>query len=438
LVGLFRFTQKESSVPTRKLTRRGILAGAAGLTASLFVRDSRATPKRHGFAIIGRGPMGAAAARHLSAAAEDVVVIGPEEPEDWSQQEGAFASHYDEGRQFELVGSEEMMVHLAAQSLPGFLEVEKATGISFYRDHPNLRIGPEDFSDDHYFNWDGMRNVSSAFGVEAIDLDAEALGKKFPQFRFPSGSRALLEPKGGIINPRRMVRAQLQAAEANGASIVNDEVVALNPRAGDIELLTRSGGSVFANQVLVATGAFTNAANFLKRRLALHLYGVTVVLVEAPGDSRPDFPTFTCRFGSEKNAQVCFAMPPIQYPDGRWYIKGATASSVNTPIASDAAITPWFQGKGLAEDPDLVASMLRQLLPGFEPGPARGLPCIVSYTSTASPYIDRIDERVGISVGGNAWGVMTSDAIGRLASDMMRGVPWSGKLGAERFRAKFV
>ena len=116
---------------THKLTRRGVLAGAAGLTASLFVRDSRATPKQHGFAIIGRGPMGAAAARYLSAAAEDVVVIGPEEPEDWSQPKGAFASHYDEGRQFELVGSDEMMVRLAAQSLPGFLEVEKAKNISF-------------------------------------------------------------------------------------------------------------------------------------------------------------------------------------------------------------------------------------------------------------------------------------------------------------------
>ena len=79
----------------RKYTRRRVLAGAVGLTASLVVRGSAAEMERHRFAVVGRGPMGAAAARHLAAAGEDVVVIGPEEPEDWSQHEGAFASHYD-------------------------------------------------------------------------------------------------------------------------------------------------------------------------------------------------------------------------------------------------------------------------------------------------------------------------------------------------------
>ncbi|MDE0887436.1 MAG: hypothetical protein OSB70_18080, partial [Myxococcota bacterium] len=87
---------------TQKFTRRSVLAGAAGVTASLVVRGSAAASRRHRFAVVGRGPMGAAAARHLAAAGEDVVVVGPEEPEDWSQHEGAFASHYDEGRQFEL------------------------------------------------------------------------------------------------------------------------------------------------------------------------------------------------------------------------------------------------------------------------------------------------------------------------------------------------
>jgi hypothetical protein len=33
---------------------------------------------------------------------------------------------------------------------------------------------------------------------------------------------------------------------------------------------------------------------------------------------------------------------------------------------------------------------------------------------------------------------MTSDEIGRMAADMMRGVPWSGPLGAELFKARFA
>ncbi len=45
---------------TQQFTRRSVLAGAAGLTSSLFVRDSAGASKRHRFAVVGRGPMGAA------------------------------------------------------------------------------------------------------------------------------------------------------------------------------------------------------------------------------------------------------------------------------------------------------------------------------------------------------------------------------------------
>jgi sarcosine oxidase len=382
--------------------------------------------------------MGAAAVRHLATAGEDVVVVGPEEPEDWSQHEGAFASHYDEGRQFELASSEEVLVRLAKDSVRGFQEVEKATGISFFRRHPNLRVGPAGFSDDHYYNWDGIDAVGRELGVETVHLDDQGLSEEFPQFRFESGSRGLLEPNGGVINPRRMVKAQLRAAEANGATVIRDEVVALNRRSGAIEVVLKNGKAISANQVLIATGAFTNAAKLLERRLAMYLYGVTAVLVEVRGESRPELPTVTCRFGGEEKAPVCFAMPPLQYPDGRWYIKGATASSVDSPIAGDSGIGPWFRGKGVKEDPKLVVGMLRKLLPGFEPGKAHALPCMVSYTPTGNPYIERIDDRVGIAVGGNAWGVMTSDEIGRMAAETMRDVPWSGPLSADLFKARFA
>jgi sarcosine oxidase len=215
-------------------------------------------------------------------------------------------------------------------------------------------------------------------------------------------------------------------------------VVALNRRSGDIEAVLKHGKSISADRVLIATGAFTNAASLLERRFEMYLYGVTAVLVEVPVQPRPDIPTVTCRFGSEEKSQVCFAMPPLQYPDRRGYIKGATASSVDSPIAEDSGIGPWFQGKDVEEDPKLVVGMLRKLLPGFESGEARVLPCMVSYTPSGNPYIDRIDECVGVAVGGNAWRVMTSDESGRMAREMMREVPWSGPLGAELFKARFA
>ncbi len=238
----------------RNYTSRQALAGAAGLTVSLVVRGSAVEKKRHRFAVVGRGPMGSAAARYLAQAGEDVVVVGPEESEDWNQHEGAFASHYDAGRQFELASSKKALVRLAKDSLRGFQEVEKATGILFFRRHPNLRVGPAGFSDDHYYNWDGIDAVGRDLGVETVHLDDQRLSGTFPQFRFESGSRGLVEPNGGVINPRRMVKAQLRAAQANGATVISDEVVALNRRSGEIEVVLKNQKSISADQVLIATG----------------------------------------------------------------------------------------------------------------------------------------------------------------------------------------
>jgi glycine/D-amino acid oxidase-like deaminating enzyme len=76
-------------------------------------------------------------------------------------------------------------------------------------------------------------------------------------------------------------------------------------------------------------------------------------------------------------------------------------------------------------------------MPSFEPGPTRTLPCMVAYTKSGLPYIDMLDERIGVSAGCNAIGVMTSDEIGRLAAAMMRGARWTA-LGPERFAAQFA
>ena len=50
-------------------------------------------------AVIGRGLIGSAAARHLSKMGHDVALIGPDEPTtDYAKHSGVFGSHYDEGR----------------------------------------------------------------------------------------------------------------------------------------------------------------------------------------------------------------------------------------------------------------------------------------------------------------------------------------------------
>jgi sarcosine oxidase len=419
-----------------KLTRRRFLSGATALAGGLLYRDdARAAEKRHGFAVIGRGPMGSAAARHLAAAGEDVLVVGPEEPADGQQVDGALASHYDEARQVEFAGDSKLLCQLSRASVKGLREVERETSIRFYQDNANLRVAYPAYAAE---GWKPARGVARELDVELQDLTDADLAARFPELRFPAGSRGLLEPGGGIINPRAMVRAQLAAAQKYGATVVNDTAVTLRRKPGEVVVETRGGRTLRADQVLVATGAFTNTTGLLDRRLALSPFGVTVVMVETPAGPHPEMPTITWALEGESGPQVFFAMPPREYPDGRWYIKGATFSTAPEPTESERASDTSSRGPVVENAPALMAELLGEMMPGLETGATKNRPCFVAYTSSGAPYIDRLDDRIGVAAGCNAWGVMTSDEIGRLAAARMRGEGWSGPFAPEVFEAHFA
>lgn len=84
------------------------------------------------FIIIGRGMMGAAAARHLSSMADGIALIGPREPEERKAHHGVFASHYDEARITRTFDGNLAWGTFAARALDRYREIEAKSGISFY------------------------------------------------------------------------------------------------------------------------------------------------------------------------------------------------------------------------------------------------------------------------------------------------------------------
>jgi sarcosine oxidase len=67
--------------------------------------------------VVGRGMMGAAAARYLALAGDEVAVIGPDEPRDWPRHDGVFASHYDEARITRTIDSDPVWALMANRSI---------------------------------------------------------------------------------------------------------------------------------------------------------------------------------------------------------------------------------------------------------------------------------------------------------------------------------
>lgn len=82
-------------------------------------------------AVIGKGLIGSAAARHLARQTEGVVLIGPDEPTVRADHDDVFGSHYDEGRIYRILDSDPIWARLAERSIARYAEIEAQSGIQF-------------------------------------------------------------------------------------------------------------------------------------------------------------------------------------------------------------------------------------------------------------------------------------------------------------------
>src|SRR5215211_2522759 len=93
--------------------------------------DANAPAQRARVAVIGKGLMGSAAARHLALQTEGVVLIGPDEPTVRADHRDVFGSHYDEGRIYRILDSDPIWARLAERSIARYAEIAAQSGIQF-------------------------------------------------------------------------------------------------------------------------------------------------------------------------------------------------------------------------------------------------------------------------------------------------------------------
>ncbi|HCV71662.1 MAG TPA: FAD-dependent oxidoreductase, partial [Agrobacterium sp.] len=95
------------------------------------------------YIVVGRGMMGAAAARHLAENTEGVALIGPGEPADIKSHPGVFASHYDEARITRTIDGDADWALLANRSIARYTDIAARSGVEFYAPVGCLMVGPE-------------------------------------------------------------------------------------------------------------------------------------------------------------------------------------------------------------------------------------------------------------------------------------------------------
>lgn len=395
---------------------------------------------RFDVAVVGAGPIGSATARHLADRGVSVLVVGPDEPATFEDHQGVWAGYYDQGRLAHVLEVPLVTSLLATRSLRRFAELRERSGVEFTSPTQSLSVLP-DVADGapgaEWFDRDRLLRNAEDLGVSVSALSEDDLRSDYPRLSFAPGHVGVVQRDAHILNPRELVRAELGAAVAAGATLVRDEVASLDRQGDDAVLTGRSGEVWRADRVVMATGAATNMTGLLPRPLQMQTFGATVVLVEVDDPSAVDMPAMMyLKFVDGRLGFGGIVMSPLRYPDGKWYIKVSGNSLLGNPLATADEIATWVRTGGRQEDIDDTMALLAELMPGQEFGPAHTRPCLVCETPSGLPVIDRVDDRTAIAIEGER-GAMAADEIGRLTADLTLTGRWNDGLPQEVFRAQW-
>lgn len=369
--------------------------------------------------VVGRGMMGAAAARYLALQGEGVAVIGPNEPTDWSNHHGVFASHYDEARITRTIDSDPIWARLANRSIARYGEIAAESGIDFYSEVGCLIVGPKRGGQDPYVGQ--VEAAARQLGVAVEMLSDAALKSRFRYFDFGSDCEGVYEEKNaGYVNPRRLVEAQSLLAEKAGARVIRRTAVSVREEGG-LAIVTTDDGAVYtAERVLVAAGGFSINENLVPRPLDLKVYGRTVAFFEIPDEDlaaysgmpslihQPDDPT-----------DHIYLLPPVRYPDGKTYLKiGGDPDDLE--LETEPEIRAWFRRGGRLTTRDHLRRIISDLVPTLADAPLSMAACVTSFTPENYPAIGFASDHIAVLTGGCGAAAKSSDEIGRLGAEFIQ------------------
>ncbi|WP_210340437.1 FAD-binding oxidoreductase [Bradyrhizobium sp. CCBAU 51753] len=369
-------------------------------------------------AVIGRGLIGAAAARHLSKMGHEVALIGPDEPADFAHHDGVFGSHYDEGRITRWFDPHPFWRQMNRAALSRYDEILAESGVEFYREAGALHVGRSDSRD-----VTSVGDICAADGIPCEAYQDARLAERFPYLRSTAAMLGYFEPRdAGYISPRRLVRAQTIAAQRAGARVIAEPALGISESGSGVTIRTRSG-DVEAERVLVAAGGHTQS--LLGRSLGFTVYARTVALFRldaAEVQRLAGMPSMRCIGPKGDNPYI---LPPIAYPDGQTWLK-LGGDPVDIPLESEADIKDWFRSGGTVAVADRLQEQILARIRDLRFEERRVVPCMTTFGNTGLPCIGPLSARVTVAFGCYGKSAKCSDELGRLG-----GMALLGEVNAE-------
>ncbi|HSG88235.1 MAG TPA: FAD-binding oxidoreductase [Pseudomonadales bacterium] len=370
-------------------------------------------------AVVGKGLIGSAAARHLAEAGAEVLLVGPDEPAVAQGHDGVFASHYDAARITRRLDRDPLWAQLACRSIDRHAELQTASGVHFHHRHRMCFAAGAGST-----LLDAVRDTA-----RTLDLPLPAPVDGHAELQLTAGTALAAEAgDAGWIAPRALVKAQTLVALAAGARVVRQPVWALRGQGDGVRLILDDGSDLLADRVLVCAGAFA-APTGLVAGVPLMSEGRTVLLARVEADLLARLADLPClvmdRSGLEPSD--LYLMPPILYPDGHHYVKLGT-SAWHRPLDELDALREWFQLPPPRADVEHLTEALHRLLPVLADATLRFDTCAVTATPSGRPYVAWLDGlpgiargRVAIAGGGNGKAAKSADELGRLGARLVAG-----------------
>jgi sarcosine oxidase len=364
-------------------------------------------------AVIGRGLIGSAAARHLAKMGHDVALIGPDEPANFSQHSGVFGSHYDEGRITRTYDPGAFWRQANRATISRYGEISAESGVEFYREAGALHVGNSQTTDVA-----SVGTICAEDGIACEEYRDARLAERFPYLKSTAGMQGFFEPRNaGYISPRRLVRAQTIAAERAGAGIIDEAALGISENGSGVTIRTRSG-SVEAERVLVATGGHTES--LLGRSLGFTVYARTAALFRlgaAEVQRLAGMPSMRCLGPKGDNPYI---LPPILYPDGQTWLK-LGGDPVDIALDSEVDIKDWFRSGGSVAVADHLQGQILARISDLTFEERRVVPCMTTFGETGLPCIGPLSERVTVAFCCYGKSAKCSDELGRLGGMALLG-----------------
>jgi sarcosine oxidase len=357
-------------------------------------------PSGYDAIVVGLGGMGSAAAYHLAARGCRVLGLEQHEPaHDKGSSHGG--SRIIRQAYFEDPGYVPLL--LRAYELWEKLATDAQRDV--YRITGGLFMGPPDSK-----VVSGSLHASRQWGLPHDMLDTAEITARFPNFTPQPGDVALYEARAGFARPELTVRAHLELAEKEGATLQFGETVLDWEQTASSVRVNTGRGSYSAEQLVICPGPW--ALQVLGR------FGVPIAVQRAVmywmdpigGVSTfLDHPIFINESASDIHL---YGMPAIDGPRGGVKVAFAGAGVACTPDTIDRVVHD--------REVDELTARVAELLPALAGACLRTVTCMYSNTPDNNFVIGRHPDcdRVTVACGFCGHGFKFVPVVGEILADL--------------------